>query len=314
MKTSTICVLGGSGFVGGHLCAELVKRGHNVKILTRRRERHRSLLVLPTVQIIESDVHGEAQLNMHFAGCDVVINLVGILNEKGHKGKGFHAAHMELTRKVITACTGCKIERLLHMSALNANPNEKSFYLRTKGEAENYAHTFGANRIAITSFRPSVIFGPEDDFLNRFASVLKFTPWLLPLACAETRFAPVYVGDVVKAMVGALDDPSSFGQKIDLCGPSQYTLKQLVEYVASTCGYQRKIIGLPNWLSKLQARILEYAPGKPFSLDNYYALQKDNICRAKANCSTALEAVAPGYLLSRSRRVRYYTSRTKYNR
>lgn len=312
MKTLSICVLGGTGFVGSHLCAELVKRGHNVKILTRRRERHRELLILPSAQIIESDIHDEAQLNKHFQDCDVVINLVGILNEKGHSGKGFHIAHVELARKVITMCSSCKIERLLHMSALNANPNEKSFYLRTKGEAENYVHTFAANKIAVTSFRPSVIFGPEDDFLNRFASILKLTPWFFPLACANAKFAPVYVGDVVKVMVNAIGDPNSFGNRINLCGPKQYTLKQLVQYIAATRGYKRKIIGLPNWLSKLQAQILEYVPGKPFSIDNYYSLQKDSICTETSSCPTSLETIAPGYLLSQSRYARYDKFRTKH--
>ncbi len=313
MKTLRICVLGGTGFVGSHLCAELVKRGHNLKILTRRRERHRDLLILPSAQIIESNIHDEAQLNTHFQDCDVVINLVGILNEKGHSGKGFHMAHVELARKVITMCSSCKIERLLHMSALNASPNEKSFYLRTKGEAENYVHTFTAYKIAVTSFRPSVIFGPEDDFINRFASILKLTPWFFPLACASTKFAPVYVGDVVKVMVNSIDDPNSFGERLNLCGPKQYTLKQLVQYIADTCGYKRKIIGLPNWLSKLQAHILEYVPGKPFSIDNYYSLQKDSVCTETKNCPTSLETIAPSYLLSQSRYARYDKFRTKHH-
>ena len=313
MKRLTICVLGGSGFVGSHLCAELVKRGHLVKILTRRRERHRDLLVLPSAQIIESDIHDETQLNIHFQACGVVVNLVGILNEKGHSGKGFHIAHVELAHKIITMCSSCKVPRLLHMSALNADPNEKSFYLRTKGEAENYVHTFAANKIIITSFRPSVIFGPEDDFLNRFASILKYTPWFFPLACANAKFAPVYVADVVNVMADTLDDPNSFGKRINLCDPNQYTLKQLVQYVAVTCGYKRKIFALPDWLAKLQAHILEFAPGKPFSIDNYYSLQTDSVCPETSNCATPLESIAPAYLLHQSRYARYKKFRAKHS-
>ncbi len=312
MKTSSICILGGTGFVGSHLCAELVKRGHHVKILTRHRERHRGLLVLPKAQIIESDIHDEAQLGEHFQDCDAVINLVGILNEKGHSGKGFYIAHVELAHKVITICSSCKVARLLHMSALNANPNEKSFYLRTKGEAENYVHTFGANKITVTSFRPSVIFGLEDNFLNRFASILKFTPWVFPLACANTKFAPVYVEDVVNAMADALNNPNTFGERINLCGPKQYTLKQLVQYTASTCGYKRAVISLPNWLAKLQAHILEYVPGKPFSIDNYYSLQNDSVCTESNKCPTSLEAIAPSYLLHQSRHANHKQFRSKY--
>lgn len=296
MKNLSICVLGGTGFVGSHLCAELVKRGHQVKVLTRRREQHRELLVLPSLQLIQADVQNETHLKQHFNDCDVVINLIGILNEKGHKGNGFHIAHVELARKAITMCSSCKVSRLLHMSALNANPEAKSFYLRTKGEAENYVHTFAANKIAVTSFRPSVIFGVKDSFINRFASVLKFTPGVLPLACANTKFAPVYVNDVVQIMADSVTDTSSFGQRIDLCGPKQYSLKELVKYVATMSGHKRVIIGLPNWLSKLQANILEFVPGKPFSIDNYYSLQKDSVCVSESICTTPLESIVPSYL------------------
>ena len=313
MKKLSICVLGGTGFVGSHLCTELVKRGHNVKILSRRREQHRELLVLPSVQIFESDVHDEAQLSTHFQNCDVVVNLVGILNEKGRGGKGFHIAHVELARKVITSCSSCKVPRLLHMSALNASPNGKSHYLRTKGEAENYVHTFAANRIAVTSFRPSVIFGPGDDFLNRFVFILTFSPGLFPLACANSKFAPVYVGDVVNVMVDSIDDTETFGQRINLCGPKEYTLKQLVQYVAHVCGKKTKVIGLPNWMSKLQAYILEFAPGKPFSVDNYLSLQTDSICLQADGCPTPLEAIAPYYLLHKSRYARYQNFRKKHH-
>ena len=296
MKALSICILGGTGFVGSHLCAELVKRGHRVKVLTREREQNRHLLVLPSLEIAQADIHNEAELKQHFQNCDAVVNLVGILNEKKHDGSGFHIAHVELARKVITICTSCKVKRLLHMSALNASPDAKSFYLRTKGEAENYVHTFAANKIAVTSFRPSVIFGPEDSFMNRFAAVLKFTPLMFPLACANTKFAPVYVGDVVQAMADSLTKTDTFDQRINLCGPKQYTLKELVKYVAQISNHKRMIFGIPDWAAKLQANILEYFPGKPFSKDNYLSLQQDSICTDTKNCTTSLEAVVPNYL------------------
>ena len=296
MKTLSICILGGTGFVGSHLCAELVKRGHRVKVLTRKREQNRHLLVLPSLELLQADIHNEAELKQYFQNCDVVINLVGILNEKRHDGSGFHIAHVELARKVITMCTSCKVSRLLHMSALNASPDAKSFYLRSKGEAENYVHTFAANKIAVTSFRPSVIFGPQDSFMNRFAAVLKFTPLVLPLACARSKFAPVYVDDVVQVMADSLSDTNTFNQRINLCGPKQYTLKELVKYVAYVSEQKRIIFGLPDWAAKLQANILEYVPGKPFSKDNYLSLQQDSICPDTSNCSTSLEAIVPTYL------------------
>ena len=311
MNNLTICLLGGTGFVGSHLCAELVELGHQVKVLTRQREHHRNLLVLPSLQLIQVDIHNESELKKHFENCDVVINLVGILNEKGRDGSGFHIAHVELARKVITMCSTCKVTRLLHMSALNASPDAKSFYLRTKGEAENYVHTFAVNRIAVTSFRPSVIFGAEDSFINRFAAILKMTPVLFPLACANTKFAPVYVGDVVEAMTNALTDKQTFNQRINLCGPKQYSLKELVKYVATMSDLHRIIIGLPNWASKLQAGILEFVPGKPFSMDNYRSLQKDSVCPDASSCPTSLESVVPSYLQNKSIYARYDHFREK---
>ena len=301
MKKLKICVLGGTGFVGSHLCTELVKRGYAVKILTRRRERHRELLVLPTLEIVESDIYDESQLNQHFQDSLAVINLVGILNETGHDGSGFHTAHVELARRVITQCSLCKVPRLLHMSALNANPAAKSHYLRSKGEAENYVHTFAKDTVAVTTFRPSVIFGPEDSFMNRFAELLKITPLILPLACANTKFAPVYVGDVVAHMVNALLDRESHNKRINLCGPKQYTLKELVQFVSDMCKCRVKVIGLPDRLSKLQAYILEYFPGKPFSIDNYYSLQTDSVCPESDSCATTLESIAPNYLVRKSK-------------
>ncbi len=304
MKNLSICILGGTGFVGNRLCAELVTRGHHVKVLTRQRERHRDLLVLPSLELVQADIHNENDLKQQFGNCDAVVNLVGILNEKGHNGSGFHIAHVELARKIITICSSNKVPRLLHMSALNASPDEKSFYLRTKGEAENYVHTFAANKIAVTSFRPSVIFGAGDSFINRFASILKIAP-ILPLACANTKFAPVYVDDVVQKIANALTDKQTFDQRINLCGPKQYSLKQLVKYVADTSNLNRIIFGLPNWASKLQANILEYVPGKPFSVDNYLSLQKDSICSDSPQdayrCTTNLESVVPNYLQNKAK-------------
>ncbi len=311
MNYKTICVLGGTGFIGTSLVSRLIDSGRRVKVLTRHPERHRHLQVLPGLSLIEADVHDPEALASHFKGCDAVINLVGILNEKRHDGSGFRQAHVELARKTLEACKAVGITRLLHMSALNADAGSgPSHYLRTKGEAENLVHTF-ATGLAVTSFRPSVVFGPGDSFLNRFADLLRTAPLALPLTCPRARFAPVYVGDVSEAFMQALEDKASFGQRYELCGPREYTLKELVGYAAGLMGMKRRIVGLPDWLSHTMAVFFEYLwPGKVFSLDNYHSLQKDSTCVSGARCPTALEAVAPTYLGQRGHQARMQYLRT----
>lgn len=309
MKINKICILGGTGFVGRHLIQHLSQSGYQLRVLTRRRERNRGLLVLPNLALIEADIHDVRVLTDQFRGCDAVINLVGILNEKGRTGSGFRRAHVELPQKILEACLATGVTRLLHMSALNADAEKgSSHYLRTKGEGETLLHN--TQGLHVTSFRPSVIFGPGDSFFNRFATLLKFSPLVFPLACPDARFAPVYVDDVAKAFDKSLTEVDTFGKRYDLCGPQIYTLKQLVEYTARVIGVRRKIISLGDTLSRLQARILGWLPGKPFSLDNYNSLQTDSVCAGEFPAlfninSTPLEAIVPSYLASNGQRLRY---------
>jgi uncharacterized protein YbjT (DUF2867 family) len=310
-RKHSICVLGGTGFVGRHLVARLARDKHQVKVLTRRRERHRDLLVLPTVELVEANVHDEAALFEQFKGVDVVINLVGILNER-RKG-AFKQAHVELPRKVLAACKKNNIKRLLHMSALHADVAKgPSLYLKTKGEGEQLV--YAATDIDTTSFRPSVIFGPDDSFLNRFAELLKLAPYFFPLACPNSRFAPVYVNDVAEAYANAIDNRATFNQGYDLCGPHVYSLKKLIEYTAEQAGLKRRIIGLSNSLSFLQAVTMEHAPGKPFTRDNFKSLQVDSVCQEGfpvvfGITPTPLESVVPSYLGRSNYRARFFTYR-----
>lgn len=318
MKQHHICIVGGSGFVGHHLAARLVEEGHPVRVLTRHRERHRELLVLPTLELKECNVHDQDALQSAFEGCDVVINLVGILNEKGHSGRGFHRAHVELSDKVVAACQSSGIRRLLHMSALGADAAHGcSFYQQTKGEAEDRVHA--ARGLDVTSFRPSIIFGPDDSFFNRFAGLLRSTPLLFPLACADARFAPIFVSDVVECYARAIDDPATYGKRYELCGPRRYTLYQLVHYTARQLGLRRWIIALPDWASKLQARLLEFAPGKPFSRDNYNSMQRDNVCEGDFPAEfgiipRSIESVVPAYLRDGDQRSLYPHFRARARR
>lgn len=291
-----ICVLGATGFVGTELCSQLSDHGYAITLLTRHAQSARHLRVLPTLEVQTISDFSVQTISTHLEGCDTLINLIGILNERGHKGLGFHRAHVDVTRAALQACEKTGVDRYLHMSALNADPNGPSHYLRSKGKAEVYLNSFAREKVNVTIFKPSVIFGTDDSFLNRFAGLLKFTPGVFPLACGHARFAPVYVGDVVASMVSAINDKNSFGQAYELCGPKEYTLKELVEYVAKLCGNNTKIISLPLALSKLQAMALEFAPGKPFSLDNFNSLKIDSVCTQECSCETSLESIAPSYL------------------
>jgi len=276
-----IAVLGGTGFVGQSLCAQLVMAGHAVRVLTRHRERHRDLLVLPSAQVVEADVHNPAVLRREFEGLDAVVNLVGILNESGRDGKGFERAHAELPAKVVQACRQSSVTRLLHMSALHASPDGPSHYLRSKGRGEQIVHGAESSTLHVTSFRPSVIFGPRDSFTNRFAGLLRQVPYVFPLACAAARLQPVYVEDVVQAFVLALDRHTTFGQRYNLCGPQVYTLREIVTYLARQLGLKRHILPLNNALSYAQGAVLQFAPGKPFTPDNYRSLQVASVCDAR---------------------------------
>lgn len=319
MRKRRIAVLGGSGFVGRHLVAALTRAGYATRVLTRRRSRSRHLLVMPACEIVETDVHLVSNLSLHLAGCDAAVNLIGILNEHGGAGGRFGGVHAELPGKLAEACRYNRIGRMLHMSALGVGADAPSEYLRTKFHGERAAHEAGKDGIAVTSFRPSVIFGPEDDFFSRFAGLLALSPLVFPLACPRARFAPVYAGDVVRAFLTALGDDATAGESYELCGPRTYTLRELVAYTAEVTGRRRLIVGLGDGLSRLQARVLELLPGKPFSIDNYLSTKVDSICSINGldrlgitPCS--VESVVPGYLGEGERNAWFGRLRTSAHR
>ena len=312
MKNNRVCILGGTGFVGRHLTATLTSNGVECIIPTRHTEPHKDMLLNGPVELVKSNIFELKQLTSLFRDCDAVINLVGILNENS-KG-GFQRAHVELTGLVIDACKQAEVDRLLHMSALNADASGKfSTYLRTKGEAQDLVLSDSAQQHGIntTSFGPSVIFGPDDSFFNRFAGLLKLLPGPFPLACASSRFAPVFIGDVTKAFTNALNNRNAWGNHYDLCGPRIFTLRQLVKYTAEQLGLNRPIIELPDILARLQGHVLGHFPGKPFSYDNYLSLQVDSVCTGNNGLrelgidATDIDAVVPYYLGQNSERSRY---------
>ncbi|MBB5208895.1 complex I NDUFA9 subunit family protein [Chiayiivirga flava] len=272
MNPQHIVILGGTGFVGQHLVPRLARDGHRITVLSRNRTSLRQLYVLPNVRIETANVFSQGALVERFAGADAVVNLVGILNERGFSGSGFRRAHVELTQTVIDACRVAGVPRLLQMSALNAGRG-RSHYLRTRGEAEAAVK---ASALDWTIFQPSVIFGRGDGLFRRFAFLLGLTP-VLPLARAGTKFAPVYVGDVAEAFARALRDPGTVRQTYELYGPAVLTLADIVRYTARHRGLRRLVIPLPDALGRLQATVMDFVPGKPFSTDNYLSLALDSV-------------------------------------
>jgi len=313
MPDPRIVVVGATGFVGRHLVARLGGAGYHPAVVTRRRDRARPLFLLPTVEVVEADA-GDAQALAGIAkGAAALVNLTGIINEAG--GQTFAQAHVEVTRNVIGACRAAGVRRLLQMSALHADTGGPSRYLRSKGEAEALV---AASGLDWTIFQPSVIFGPDDSFLNLFAKLLRTMP-VLALAAPAARFQPVYVGDVANCFVHALGNDATIGQRYPLCGPQVYTLLELVRYVGDVADAARPIMTLGPTLSKLQAFALEHLPGRLMSRDNLASMQKDSVC----DCAfpavfgitpTALEAVAPSYLAPGAAKSHYDDYRARSGR
>ncbi|MBI1396107.1 MAG: NAD(P)H-binding protein [Betaproteobacteria bacterium] len=305
MKTRTVCILGGSGFVGRHLAEVLCARGVDVRIPTRNRERAKdTLILLPTAEVLHADIHDPGTLQRLVRGADAVVNLVGVLHDG--RTNGFDRNHVQLPAKIVAACGDAGVTRLLHVSALGADESGPSDYLRSKARGEHAIARARDAGIATTVFRPSVIFGRGDSFLSLFARLGRLFP-VLPIGGADARFQPVFVEDLARAMDGSLDDPATFGQSYDLCGPRVYTLRELVTYASRLSGGHARVLGLPDGLAQLQAFVLEKLPGRLMSRDNLRSMRKDNVCgcdfpQVFGFAPTALEAVAPAYLATEQAR------------
>jgi NADH dehydrogenase len=314
MKYKNVLVVGGSGFIGRHLVSSLAAAGLRVTVPSRRRERAKHLILLPTVDVVEADVMAPGVLERLCAGKQAVYNLVGILHgrrgrrdERGPNdyGPDFARMHVELPQAIVTACRANGVRRLLHISALGAAPDAPSEYLRSKGIGEKAL--LAADDLDVTVFRPSVVFGPEDTFLNRFALFARLLP-VFAVPCPEAKFQPVYVGDVARALHFALEEPEAPGQVYPLCGPQVVSMKELVEFVCAVTGRRRLVVGLPDRLSSLQAWMLEHLPGKLMTRDNLRSMQVLSTCDQPFPFHLqpqSLEAVAPGYLAPAGPRERY---------
>ena len=307
MKVRSVCVIGGAGFLGSHLVQQLAARGIPVRVPTRRRERAKALIVLPTVDVVNADVHDTAALERLVAGCDAVISLAGILHE--NRPGDFARIHTELPRKIVDACRERGVRRLLHVSALKATHDAPSEYLRSKADGEQQIRVAQASGIRTTIFRPSVMFGREDRFLNLFARLAQSLP-VIALASPKARFQPVYVEDVARAMVESLEMSHTYDANLSLCGPTVYTLQELVEYVCRLLRMERPVLPLNDDMSHFLAWMMEWLPVKLMSRDNYLSMKVDSVCDCAFPAMfgfkpSPLEAVVPLYLLDNTPRARY---------
>jgi len=275
MRDANVVVIGGTGFIGGHLLARLAADGVGTLVPARHYETAKQLTTLPYLDLEVADIHDDATLRRLVAGHDAVINLAGRLHgDHGDPyGPVFRQLHVELPRRIVRACAEL---------AARSEPN-----------------------VAATIFRPSIVFGPGDHFLTVFANLQRHLP-VLPLACAQSRLQPVYVEDVAAAFAVALHEPRTRGAVIELGGPRVYTLAELVHLAGRYAGHERQVLALPDWAARLEARLFELLPGDPMiSRDNLDSMKVDNVVDPLTQALTAealgikltsLEAAAPHYL------------------
>ncbi|WP_448099007.1 complex I NDUFA9 subunit family protein [Luteibacter yeojuensis] len=270
MRTQRIVILGGTGFVGGSLVPRLAADGHELLLLSRNREGHRHSAVGRNVKVTSADIYDSPTLRRHIAGADAVIHLVGILNESGRNT--FARVYPELTRLVVGACKDTGVHRLHLMSSLKAGQGH-SGYLRARGEAEALVK---ASTLDWTIYEPSTIFGPGDGLVSRFDRLLRVAP-VVPLPRPQAKMAPVYVGDVAEAIARAVGDPSSVLRTYELYGPETWTLIDIVRAIRDARGRRRAVLPMPDALGRLQARVAQFVPGKPFTPDNFRSLLTDSV-------------------------------------
>ncbi len=289
-----VLVLGGSGFIGTHVCEALNRAGFSITVVTRRLSA-RSVQMLPLVTVVQADVHDPQALAALLPGHDAVINLVAILHGDRHT---FDKVHVQLPRQIAHACVQAGVNRMLHVSALGADQHGPSLYQRSKAQGEAALQSEVVHGLQLTVLRPSVVFAEDDAFIQLFARLQSVAP-VVPLAGAETRFQPVWVQDVVQALVYALMHRETIGHVYELAGPHIYTLKQLVEHAGAWAGHPRLVFGLPQPLAYLQALVMEMMPGAPLmSRDNLASMQVDNVSDGNLPGLAELGVTTPASLQS----------------
>jgi uncharacterized protein YbjT (DUF2867 family) len=305
MKDRLVCVVGGSGFLGRYVVQALLQQGARVRVVARDARDGwflKTQSALGQIQFASGDVRKAASIGRAIAGADAVVNLVGIL-----KGD-FQAFHVDGARNVATAAASAGVDSLVHISAIGADPKSASAYARSKGDGEDAVRAIFP---AATILRPSIVFGREDQFVNRFADLIRMLP-IVPVIRGGVKFQPVYVGDVAKAVVAALADPARYGSSTyDLGGPEILSMTELNRWIATAIGRKSPFVEMPDAASRLMVRTIGWLPGAPMTKDQWLMLQSDNVVagsnglHAMGIAPTPLDAVADGWLVQYRRQGRF---------
>jgi NADH dehydrogenase len=300
-----VTVFGGSGFVGRHTVWALAQAGYRVRVAVRRPELAgfmRSYGLVGQIHPIQANVRDDASVRQAIVGADAIINLIGILAASGKQT--FQAVQAEGAARVARISAENGITRFVHMSAIGADRNSNSRYARSKGEGEDAVLQAIPNAVIL---RPSIVFGPEDDFFNRFAQMARFSPVLPLIGGGKTKFQPVYVGDVAKAVVAALEGRANPGAIYELGGPHVYTFRELLKKIGEYTQRKRAFVSLPFWLATMQAAFVQWLPNAPLTVDQVRLLKKDNVVSQRAKDEgltletlgikpTSVEVIVPDYL------------------
>lgn len=294
VKISKCVIFGGTGFVGSNFAQKLSPLATEIVVITRDIERNKSLRMIPNLQLVPASISDSKTIRDVLKNAEIVVNTIGILNEFDQIST-FENIHFKFLQRLSQEIKVNKIKRFLHISSLNAKIDQMSDYLHTKGKAEDFILNEMSSFCNTTIFRPSIVFGEEDSFFNKFAKLLKFIP-IFPLACPYARFQPIYVGDLTDFMISCISNIETYNKKIDTVGPKIYTFSELIKLTTKTMGIRRVIIPLNDSLSKAQAYVFQNLPGKLFTIDNYYSLQIDSVSENGYMGKTTVEQTLPNYL------------------
>ena len=294
VKISKCVIFGGTGFVGSNFAQKLSPLATEIVVITRDIERNKSLKMIPNLQLVPASISDSKTIRDILKNAEIVVNTIGILNEFDQIST-FENIHFKFLQRLSKEIKVNKIKRFLHISSLNAKIDQMSDYLHTKGKAEDFILNEMSSFCNTTIFRPSIVFGEEDSFFNKFAKLLKFIP-IFPLACPYARFQPIYVGDLTDFMISCISNIETYNKRIDTVGPKIYTFSELIKLTTKTMGIRRVIIPLNDSLSKAQAYVFQNLPGKLFTIDNYYSLQIDSVSENGYVGKTTVEQTLPNYL------------------